>query len=174
MHSIRKATANDASEIAGIGRISVELAHRESCSPTDMLEFLDNTYSIEAIKNELTNPLNIYHVIKTDNECAGFSKVLINAQHDNIKRNDVMKLDRIYLLPKYFGQKLGAELFNYNLQLALDKQQSGIWLFTWVGNKQAINFYLKAGFKIIGAHKFKVTETHYNEHHQMFLDLSSK
>jgi ribosomal protein S18 acetylase RimI-like enzyme len=174
MHSIRKATADDACDVARIGRISVEFAHRESCSPTDMLQFLDSTYSIEAIGQELSMPQNFYHVIEQNNECAGFSKVLLNAEHDNIKGKNVMKLDRIYLLPDYFDQKLGAELFNFNLKFAVDNGQTGIWLFTWTGNKRAINFYLKAGFKIIGAHKFKVTETHYNEHHQMFLDLQDQ
>ena len=50
-------------------------------------------------------------------------------------------------------------------------KQAGIWLFTWVGNQRAIDFYLRCRFKIIGSQKFKVTETHYNQHHQMFLDF---
>ena len=47
-----------------------------------------------------------------------------------------------------------------------------MWLFTWVDNKRAVNFYLKTGFKIVGSHKFKVTDTHYNQHHQMYLSYA--
>ena len=84
---------------------------------------------------------------------------------------NVTKLDRIYLLKEFYGLKLGLELLNFNIRLARNNKQSGIWLYTWTGNKRAIDFYLKAGFTITGSHKFYVTETYYNLNHLMFLDL---
>ena len=59
---------------------------------------------------------------------------------------------------------------------ALEKgQYSGfVWLYTWIGNNRAIDFYLKAGFTIIGSHKFYVTKTHYDLSHQLFLKYHSE
>ncbi|MFT3912132.1 MAG: GNAT family N-acetyltransferase [Ferruginibacter sp.] len=171
MISITKATQEDAGLIVDIGNISVEEAHRASCSAQDMREYLDKHYNDDAIQKELSDPKNIYYLLRYNERPVGFSKIVLNAVHKNIAQGNVTQLDRIYLLKEYQDLKLGFELLNFNIELARQNDQSGIWLFTWVGNSKAINFYLKAGFKIIGGHHFKVTENHYNENHQMFLDL---
>ena len=102
---------------------------------------------------------------------ARFSKIILNEVHPNINKQQVTKLDRIYLLKEFFDLKLGCELLKFNIELSKKNNQSGMWLFTWVGNTRAVNFYLKAGFKIIGSHKFKVSETHYNDNHHMLLEF---
>lgn len=168
---IERATEKDYKLIADIGNISVEEAHRESSPAEDLAHYMKTNYSYEAIKEELRNPDNIYHIVYSDGSPAGFSKVVLNAEHPNIKEKNVTKLDRIYLLKEFFGLKLGAELLKCNIELAKRNGEAGIWLFTWVGNETAVQFYLKAGFQIIGTHKFKVSETHYNNNHQMYLAL---
>ncbi|MEO8085431.1 MAG: hypothetical protein ABI763_01350 [Bacteroidota bacterium] len=58
-----------------------------------------------------------------------------------------------------------------NIELSKRNHQAGIWLFTWIHNRKAVNFYLQTGFTIIGSHEFKVTETRYNPNHQMYFNL---
>lgn len=173
MFEIKRATEQDYKTIADIGRVSVALAHRDSCSVKDMNEFLENTYNYESIIQELENPAYTYHLIYYNTIPAGFSKIILNYPHPNIYQKNVTKLDRIYLLESFYDKKMGLELLNFNINYSKANGQIGVWLFTWVGNSRAINFYKKAGFNIVGTHKFKVTETHYNEHHQMFLNFSS-
>lgn len=173
MISINKATAKDVSLIVNIGKIAVEESHRGSCPAEYMLEFVEAHYNEAAIKNELTDPKNIYFVISYNGKPAGFSKIIFDFEHPNISQKNVTKLDRIYLLKEYFGLKLGFELLKFNIELCKKHKQSGIWLFTWIGNKRAINFYERTGFEIIGNHNFKITETHSNPNYQMYLDLKS-
>ena len=82
---------------------------------------------------------------------------------------NITKLERIYLLKEFY---LGAELFEYNVRLAKENNQKGMWLFVWVENERAVNFYKKNGFVIIGSHDFKISETHSNPNHQMFLGFN--
>ncbi len=171
MISIKRATAEDQHSIAAIGKIAVEEAHRGSTTAENLNEYLEKNYNEQAILEELADPKNIYHIISYNSIPAGFSKIKFNEAEPAIKAQNVTKLDRIYLLKEFHGLKLGLELLNYNIRLAKDNEQSGIWLYTWTGNKRAIDFYLKAGFTIIGDHKFYVTDTHYNLNHLMFLDL---
>ncbi len=173
MTSIVKATEKDYKLIMDIGAIAVEEAHRESCSAEDMQTFLRNTYNEIAIKEELKDSHNLYHIIYYQDKAIGFSKIILNYSHPNIEQQNVTKLDRIYILKEYFDLKLGYTLLQFNIALAKENNQYGIWLFTWVDNKRAVDFYIKTGFTIIGNHKFKVTETHYNSHYQMLLVLSS-
>ena len=124
------------------------------------------------IQEELMDENNIYHIIYYNGIPAGFSKIILNAPHTNIQQQNITKLDRIYLLKEYFNLKLGLQLLNFNIELSKRNHQTGIWLFTWVGNKRAVDFYHKTGFSIVGSHQFKVTDTHYNENHQMFLNYN--
>ena len=170
MHiTVRPATTNDSQLIANIGRVAVEISHRDSCSNTDMQHFLDAHYNESAIREELSDPANVYHVIFYKGQPAGFSKIVLNAEHSNLPNKNVTKLDRIYLDSNFYSMKLGLQLLRHNIELSKKNDQYGMWLFTWIGNERAVNFYTRNNFAIIGAHKFKVSDTHYNAHHQMFL-----
>ncbi len=155
--------------IVAIGKISVAEAHRRSCSSADLDTFLQNNYNDEAIKKELADPKNIYHLIYYNEQPAGFSKIILGAPHPNIQQTNVTKLDRIYLLKEFYGLKIGYQLLSYNIQFSKEYDQCGMWLFTWTGNHRAVDFYLKAGFEIIGDHLFKVSQNHYNPNHHMML-----
>src|SRR4051812_8881429 len=108
--TIRAATGQDCELIAGIGKVAVELSHRESCSVEDMNHFLSTHYTPDAVSSELANPENSYYLIYCGTQCAGFSKIILNMEHPNIAERNVTKLDRIYLLEGFYGLKLGYEL----------------------------------------------------------------
>lgn len=169
MISIKRATDQDYKSIVSIGNIAVGEAHRESCSAKDMSEYLQVHYNDTAIREELDDANNIYHIIYFNSIPVGFSKIILHAGHPAIQQDNVTKLDRIYLLQQYQGHTLGFQLLNFNIKLSKENNQVGMWLYTWVGNKKAIGFYLKMGFTIIGEHQFKVSETCYNPNHHMFL-----
>lgn len=171
MISIKKATAEDFQPIVAIGKVAVAEAHLESTTAENLNEYLEKNYNAHTMREELSDANNIYHIISYNGIPAGFSKIILNKIEPGIVAANVTKLDRIYLLKEFYGLKLGLELLNFNITLARDNKQSGIWLYTWTGNKRAIDFYLKAGFKIIGSHKFYITETHFNLNHLMFLGL---
>ncbi|MGI9190852.1 MAG: GNAT family N-acetyltransferase [Chitinophagaceae bacterium] len=169
MIRIERATLNDVSIICNIGYAEVEAAHRASCSAEHLNEYLDTHYNETAIVEELQN-LNLYYfILFYHNEPIGFSKIILNQPHSAIKESAVTKLDRIYILQAFHDKKLGAELLRFNIELAKQHGQQGMWLFTWIGNERAIRFYSKFGFEIIGSHWFKVSETHANENHHMLL-----
>src|SRR3954470_5903340 len=98
MITIKKAKEEDYWTIAKIGKISVGDAHRDSCSAEDMNAFLELNYNEHSVREELKDTGNLYYLIEYNNIPAGFSKIELNAQHPNIDRSNVTKLDRIYLL----------------------------------------------------------------------------
>jgi diamine N-acetyltransferase len=134
---------------------------------------MEKNYSNEAIQKELEDEKNIYHIIFVEDLPAGFSKIVLNSKHPNIKEANATKLDRIYLLSKFFDRKIGLQLLNFNINFSKRNNQIGIWLFTWIGNERAINFYKKNEFLVIGEYNFQVSETHYNLNHQLFLHIKN-
>jgi ribosomal protein S18 acetylase RimI-like enzyme len=170
MTSIVKATENDLQLLSDIAKTSFIESHGMSASPDDIKMYVDEKYNAGVFRTELSNPENIYRIIYNEKKPAGYSKLMFNVEHPDIEKKNVSKLERIYLLKKFYDLKLGSQLFNFNVELSKRNDQSGMWLFVWKENQRAVNFYTKAGFRIIGSHDFKLTETHSNPNHQMFLE----
>ena len=169
MFSIVKATDEDFELLADIGKKSFIESHGKSASKKDIDSYVNNKYSTAYVLKELSDRNNIYHIIYHENKPAGYSKIILNAASSSIAIKNVTKLERLYLLKEFYNLKLGLELFQFIVTLSKTNNQTGMWLYVWKENDKAIHFYEKAGFIITGSYDFKLTETHSNPNHQMFL-----
>ncbi|UMB53012.1 GNAT family N-acetyltransferase [Lutibacter sp. A64] len=169
MIKIIKANVKDAKLIAEIGKKTFCESHGISASKADINAFVSEKYTKEALVKQLENSKNNYHLIYYNNKLAGFTNLELNCSNTNIEAKNVSKLDRFYLLKEFYGQKLGLKLFQFNLEISKKHKQKGMWLAVWVENKRAINFYQKAGFKIVGKYDFQISKTHSNPNHIMYV-----
>lgn len=169
MIKIVKAGIEHSELIAEIGKISFFESHGNSASAENINSFISKTYNKDAIFKEFEDAKTQYHILYVNDKVAGFSKIELSTSNNDINELDVTKLDRIYLLKEFYGQGLGSNLFDFNIQLSKKQNQKGIWLAVWVENQRAIKFYTKIGFKIVGKYDFKISETRSNPNHIMFL-----
>lgn len=167
MTSIVKAGVSDIKLLAEIGKRTFVESHANSASASDIEKYVSNTYREDLIKAELDDPNNLYHILYHGKETAGYSKIILNASQKNLEKPNVTKLERLYLLKEFYGTGSGYELLNFNIELSLKNHQCGMWLFVWKENHRAVRFYGKTGFKIIGSHDFRISDTHSNPNHQM-------
>lgn len=168
---IQKITPNEAYILSEIAVKTFIASHGSSASESDIKAYIVEKYTLEQFENELTDPTNLYHFIRFNNQIAGFSKLVLNVPFSDQGDKHFAKLERLYLLEEFYDKKIGQALFQFNCDLAKQHFQKGIWLFVWIGNQRAIRFYDKSGFKIIGSHNFKISENHYNPNHQMLLQF---
>lgn len=169
MMLIRPATVNDAGILAQLGAQSFVQSHGHSAAEADITTYVLNTYTSAKFADELNNPANIFHIIYYKNQVAGYSKMQHKVKHPNLQPAPLSKLERLYLLKDFYGLSLGRHLFEHNLQVSKAAEQAGMWLFVWKGNERAVRFYSRLGFKAVGSHDFKISETHSNPNHQMLL-----
>lgn len=169
MVSIIKATKEDYKLLADIGKQAFIESHGHSAPKADVDSYIIEKNSAVFFQKELQDLKNIYHLIYYEEEPAGYSKIIFNSTHQDISTQNVTKLERLYLLKKFYNLKLGSEFLKFNIQLSKENKQVGIWLFTWKENPRAINFYIKSGFKIIGSYDFKLSAKHTNPNYHMFL-----
>lgn len=154
---IRKAEITDAEPISKLGKQSFFEAHESSAPKEELEAYLNEKLSEEKLAIELQDEKNTFHLLFFENELAGYSKIIYNSPAPQLPDiTDACKLERIYFSKKFYGQKLGLKLFNFNKDLCIQNNQSGMWLTVWIGNERAINFYEKIGFKTIGEIMFKV------------------
>ena len=174
MISIRRADDNDSAILTSLGSITFRESHGHSAPPADIDAYDNRTFRDDILKKELRDTKNIYHIIYSDNKAAGFSKIILDSPYTGSEIKNITKLDRLYLLQEFYNLRLGSTLFDFIADLMKEKNQKGVWLFTWKRNQRAIDFYQKKGFKIIGSYDFKLSETHSNPNHQMFLHFDER
>ena len=167
--SIRKAGYYDFQLLSELGKQTFLESHGHSASPEIISNYRNEKFNPDAISAELNQIANIFHIITYNGKPAGYSKIIFNTNHPAIKEKNVTKLERIYLLKEFYDLKLGHQLFQFILDISKSSNQSGMWLYTWKENQRAIKFYITNGFKIIGSYDFKLSESHSNPNHLMFL-----
>jgi ribosomal protein S18 acetylase RimI-like enzyme len=80
-------------------------------------------------------------------------------------------MERLYLLEEFYNLGLGKELMSFNLNLAKQNKQAGVWVFVWTKNAKAIAFYKKTNFKKVGDHEFVLSPTKTNPNHVLYLEF---
>jgi len=170
LNKITKATAQNAKQLAPIAKEAFLTAHGHSASKKDIDNYVAANFSEANFVDELSNPENQYHIIHHQNKIAGYSKITFNTSNENIASENVTYMSRLYLLKEFYGLQLGKELFNFNIKFSKQQNQQGVWLAVWVENNRAIDFYTKRGFTIVGKYDFRISETHTNPNHILYLE----
>jgi diamine N-acetyltransferase len=169
MPEITKAAEKDTTVLVTLATTTFIQSHGHSAPAADINNYIAEKYNEAILNEELNDPQNIYHIIYHNEKPAGYSKIIFNQAYENSPVQNITKLERIYVLEEFLNLKLGLALLQYNIALAKQNQQTGLWLYVWKENTRAFNFYTKAGFIIIGSYNFKVSATHANPNHQLLL-----
>jgi len=169
MFNILKATKKDAPLLAKLSMETFLPAHGHSAPKAAIDNYMALNFSEENFNAELSDLNNQYYLLYKNDMIAGYSKVVFNQFQKDIGTKNSAYMSRIYLLKEFYDFGLGKVLFNFNLQLCKENNQKGIWLAVWVENQKAISFYQKMGFLKVGDYDFKISETHSNPNHIMFL-----
>tara|TARA_R110002049_G_scaffold45022_4_gene131643 strand:+ start:12220 stop:12735 length:516 start_codon:yes stop_codon:yes gene_type:complete len=169
MFTIQKATIKDVEALVKVSKKAFFLAHKEAIPKEIMDAYIQQNFNEENIIKEINNVNYEYRLIFSDGNLAGYSKVILNQPNQHVTEENVTKMERLYLDETFFGLGLGKALFKYNLELAKKENQKGIWLYVWVKNYRAIDFYTKAGFKEIAPYDFPISETETRPNYVLYL-----
>jgi ribosomal protein S18 acetylase RimI-like enzyme len=169
---IRPVCLEDLPLLCELSQSTFLASHGHSATAKDIAIYLRYAYSQKKLELELNHPDTIFNFIYFQNELAGYSKIILNTAYDDIDRNPLAKLDRLYLDTRYLGAELGQILFDHNLAIAKQNNQKGIWLYTWIENHRAIHFYKKNGFEIKDEKEFKISKNHSNPNYIMYRKIN--
>ena len=97
--------------------------------------------------------IQFFFVYDKKNVVAYFKLNIGNAQTD-VKLNESMELERIYVLPQYQGAGLGEYILSKVKKMALQQHKTMLWLGVWEKNDRAIRFYQRQGFEKFATHPY--------------------
>ncbi|HET7615708.1 MAG TPA: GNAT family N-acetyltransferase, partial [Bacillales bacterium] len=119
-----------------------------------MDEYLERSLSVEKIREEIENPDSQFYFLFYENELAGYIKVNEHCAQTELRDDESLELERIYVKESLQGKGLGKFLIQKAVEIASEKDKLYLWLGVWEKNEKAISFYKKHGFEPFGQHDF--------------------
>lgn len=154
--SIEQANVSHLHELQTIGRTTFYETFSEQNTPENMAAYLETGFSSERLSEEMHAAGSAFYLAKEHNRIIGYLKVNFGAMQTELKDENAMEIERIYVLKAYHGQHVGQLIFEFALQLAINNHCNYVWLGVWEENPRAIRFYEKNGFVAFDKHFFKL------------------
>jgi ribosomal protein S18 acetylase RimI-like enzyme len=151
---INKIGIEQIEQLQQIGRQTFEETFAESNSAENMAKYLEEAYSHEKLSAELNDPSSFFYFAILDQKVIGYLKLNMGGSQTEVKDNDALEIERIYVLKEFHGKKVGQLLFDKAITIAKEHHVAYIWLGVWEENKKAIQFYSKNGFIEFDQHVF--------------------
>lgn len=155
---IRKAKSEDAETLSKIAWKSFydAFADHPKNAPEDMKTYMDEAFSVEAMREDLADEDAIYYVAEIDAQIVGYAKLKQNSREDCVAGENPLELCRLYSLSEYIGKGIGKALMLECLEFAEKNAHDYVWLGVWEYNFRAQEFYKKFGFEKCGEHIFQL------------------
>lgn len=153
--NIRVATTAD---LANLRKLAIDAfinAYAVFNKETDMQQYLNENFSEDVLRAELTNPEIVILVAEQENEVLGYVKLVPGGSED-LKFIRPIEIARLYSAVHAIGNGIGKKLVAAVRDFARKNNYDGIWLGVWQKNFRAVNFYQREGFRITGVTVFKL------------------
>ncbi len=158
MLKIVKADVEHAAHLSSLSAKTFRDAFGQHNKSEDMDKYIAEQLSEAQLAGEIEHADNVFFLAWYHDRLAGYAKLRVNKEPEELKDNKPIEMERIYVLQEYHGQKIGAELMKHCIDFARTKNHGVIWLGVWEQNHKAVNFYKRFGFELFGAHPFLLGE----------------
>ena len=141
-----------------IGRQTFAETFAESNSAENMAKYLEEAYAYEKLSAEVNDANSVFYFAILDEKVIGYLKLNMGGSQTELKDNDALEIERIYVLKAFHGKKVGQLLFDKAIEIAKELHVAYVWLGVWEENKRALQFYTKNGFVEFDQHVFVLGE----------------
>lgn len=153
---IRKVEQNETDTLREIGIRTFYETFAEFNSKEDMDAYLSTSFSLEKVTDELKNKASEFYFAIFQHEIIGYLKINFSEAQTELKAQNALEIERIYVLKEFHGKKVGQILYEKAIQIAKTANADYVWLGVWERNLRAISFYKKNGFVEFDTHVFKL------------------
>ena len=154
--TIRAISISDLAQLQKIGKTTFAETFTEHNTKEDLDKYLEESFSNEKLSSELNNPESSIYFAEIENNVVGYLKINFGASQTELKDNEALEIERIYVLQAFHGKKLGQALYEKAISIAKEMKVKYVWLGVWEQNHRALQFYKKNGFVPFDTHIFKL------------------
>lgn len=152
--SIRQINIEEAAEFAKFSAALFEETFAEFNSAEDMKLYLDESFKLDKIRQELEDPNTYCFYADKNSMPIGCIKLILPDASFTGKKS--AELSRLYVSKLHHNQKIGAALMQFAIDFSLKNKAEKLWLGVWEHNQKAIYFYQNWGFIKTGTLDFKL------------------
>lgn len=153
---IRKINIDCLSQLQKISKITFAETFAEHNTKEDLEKYLKESFAADKLITELENPDAAFYFAAINEEVIGYLKINFGASQTELKDNEVLEIERTYVLQAFHGKKLGQALYEKAISIAKEMKVKYVWLGVWEQNHRALQFYKKNGFIPFDTHIFKL------------------
>jgi diamine N-acetyltransferase len=153
---IQKVTLDEILLLQKIARATFFETFAADNTVENMKKYLEEGFSIEKLTSELTDPNAAFYFAWHENQIIGYLKLNFGTSQTELKDNQALEIERIYVLKAFHGKNVGQMLYEKAIQIAKQAKAAYVWLGVWEENPRAIRFYKKNGFVEFDKHIFKL------------------
>lgn len=154
--SLKKVSLTDIDQLQKIGRTTFFETFSDANTEENMRKYLNEVFSLNKLKAELEDENSEFYFAFYDNSVIGYLKLNFGKSQTELKNENALEMERIYVLKEFHGKKVGQLLYEKALCIAKEKNVNYVWLGVWESNQKAINFYKKNGFFEFDKHIFRL------------------
>lgn len=153
---LKQCTEFDIDALVLISKTTFTKAFEKDNNPQDFESYIATAFSRETLLSQLSNPDSFFYFAYFEEKLVGYLKINLNKAQTDVKTEDGLELERIYILDNFQGQGYGALILDKLMGIGLDTQKSFVWLGVWEKNVKAIQFYQRHGFVKFGTHPYYI------------------
>lgn len=152
----QKCSLADLDNLVEISRRTFEEAFEKDNDPEDFKSYIDKAFEKSNIASELKNSSSSFYFVYKEGHLTGYFKLNVENAQTDIKSEESIELERIYVLQQFQGQRIGEHILQEAVKLASQLKKKYMWLGVWKKNTDAIRFYQKHGFVKFGTHPYYI------------------
>lgn len=155
MFTIRKATMDDIPLINKMAQVVFPDTYSEILSPEQLDYMMEWMYAPASLRKQMSEEGHIYYIAYKEDEPAGYVSIQPEGEH-------VFHLQKIYVLPRFQGCRLGKSLFDQAIGAIKEIHPEPCEMRLNVNrNNKALRFYEHMGMRKIDEGDFPIGNGYY-------------
>ncbi|MCF7560160.1 GNAT family N-acetyltransferase [Sabulilitoribacter multivorans] len=135
-------------------------AYKHLWEQEDCSWYLNQCYNKEQLNKELNETETCYYFVLYNNKVSGILRVNFNKALNQEPEKLATYVHRIYISEEIQGKGVAKQLFEWVETQAIKNNSELIWLEAMDSQEQALKFYKKQGFKVVGGYRLKFKRIH--------------
>ncbi len=154
--NIRQISVDDVLSLQKIGLETFKETFSSSNKEENLKIYLDLAFTVDKLMTELNNSFSAFYFAELENDVIGYLKLNFGNAQTELKDNNAVEIERIYVFKEFHGMKVGQLLYEKAIEIARLNDAEYFWLGVWEENPRAISFYKKNGFVEFDKHIFNM------------------
>ncbi len=158
---LRRVVPEDAEVLARLGAETFYDTFVGTCTEEDMKGYLEQTYSVETVLRELSDPEDMFFFAEVQGAPVGYIRMKEDYEGLPLMRQwRALECKRLYVKKEFHKTGVAQALMDFFMEYATKNSFEVVWLGVWEFNFRAQRFYSKYGFVPNGqSHPFPIGST---------------